>query len=39
MGGDPSAAGYVKPKAGEVWDFMRRVSAWIDNPLRKGIPD
>ncbi|PRQ03615.1 hypothetical protein ENSA5_14180 [Enhygromyxa salina] len=36
LGWDPDLEGYVKPQAGDVWDFMRRVAAWIADPQRKG---
>ncbi len=38
MKSDPSAADYVKPREGDVWDFIRNVAAWIENPQRKGMP-
>lgn len=37
MGSDPAAPGYVFPEAGDVWDFMRRIVAWIGDTARKGI--
>jgi len=36
MGSDPTAANYLKPVTGDVWDFMRRIVGWIKNPARKG---
>jgi hypothetical protein len=36
MGSDPTSANYVRPSAGDVWDFMRGVVAWAKNPARKG---
>lgn len=38
LGSDPEAAAYVRPKTGDVWDFVRRVGLWIRNPERKGMP-
>jgi hypothetical protein len=39
MGSQPSEAGYLKPSEGGVWSFLGRVKSWVENPLRKGIPD
>jgi AAA domain, putative AbiEii toxin, Type IV TA system len=39
MGEDPSAPGYVKPTAGDVWEFLARTKNWLANPNRKGIPN
>lgn len=39
MGSDPADAGFLKPQRGDVWDFMEKVAAWIENPRRKGIPE
>jgi ABC-type cobalamin/Fe3+-siderophores transport system ATPase subunit len=39
MGSDPSVPGYVKPDAGDVWDFIGRIKTWLIDPKRKGIPD
>ena len=36
LGSNPSDAAYVRPSAGDVWDFMRSVVEWIRNPGRKG---
>ena len=36
MGSDPTDATYVKPIAGDVWDFMRKIVGWIKDPNRKG---
>jgi ABC-type thiamine transport system ATPase subunit len=38
LGSDPESLGYVKPEAGDVWDFVRSVGSWIGNPRRKGMP-
>jgi hypothetical protein len=37
MGSDPLAADYVKPTAGDVWDFIHSIQRWVTNPARKGI--
>lgn len=39
MGTDPSAPDYVTPRQGDVWDFIKKVAAWIDNPSRKGMSE
>jgi len=38
MGDDPDAANYVKPFAGDVWDFLAQVRGWLTRPDRRGIP-
>lgn len=38
MGEDPASPGYVKPGAGDVWDFIGGLKRWLTNPNRKGIP-
>ena len=39
MGEDPSQYSYVKPSAGDVWEFVQKVRTWLLNPNRSGIPD
>lgn len=39
MGENQNVAGYVKPSAGDVWDFMGQIKTWIEDPKRKGIPE
>jgi len=39
MGEDPSAADYIRPSPGDVWDFIGEIRKWVANPTRKGIPD
>jgi predicted ATPase len=39
MGEDPAIDTYVRPEAGDVWDFMGRIKRWVDNPQRFGIPN
>ncbi|MGP0060886.1 MAG: ATP-dependent nuclease [Beijerinckiaceae bacterium] len=36
MGSDPNDAAYVRPVAGDVWDFMRSVVKWVRDTQRKG---
>jgi predicted ATPase len=36
IGSDPHDAAYVKPTAGDVWDFIRSIVKWIGDPQRKG---
>lgn len=38
MGENPDKLDYLKPTAGDVWDFIGVVKTWIDNISRKGIP-
>ena len=38
MGSDTKDPDYLKPQRGDVWDFMRKVGAWIGDPARKGMP-
>jgi hypothetical protein len=36
LGTDPAQPGYRHPEQGGVWDFLREIAAWIDNPERLG---
>lgn len=36
LGSDPLDPTYVKPIDGDVWEFMRRVVAWVRDPARRG---
>ena len=38
MKSDPSDPEYVRPHAGDVWNFMRGVTAWIEDANRRGMP-
>lgn len=38
MGEDPVSAGYVRPEANDVWDFMGDIREWLLDGVRKGIP-
>jgi energy-coupling factor transporter ATP-binding protein EcfA2 len=37
LGADPENAGYVRPAAGDVWDFVRQVASWLRDPDRLGM--
>lgn len=37
LGSDPSLAAYVRPAQNDVWEFLRRISAWVSNPCRLGM--
>ena len=36
LGSDPADPNYVKPAAGDVWDFISKVVAWIGNSAHRG---
>ena len=36
LGDDPLDGEYVRPSSGDVWDFMRRIVEWVNNPARSG---
>jgi predicted ATPase len=36
MGSDPFKSEYLKPAAGDVWDFSRKIITWMRNSARKG---
>jgi hypothetical protein len=36
LGDDPAKTEYIKPANGDVWDFMRAIVAWIQDPGRAG---
>ena len=43
MGSDPDSATFVKPQMNNgpkdnVWSFVQRITEWMRNPTRKGIP-
>lgn len=38
MGADPTDSNYLKPSNDDVWDFMNKISQWMSNEKRKGIP-
>lgn len=39
MGEEPSTPSYVRPCAGDVWDFIGSVRDWASGVNKKGIPD
>jgi len=38
MGADPKQPAYVRPAAGDVWDFIGSISKWLTDAERRGIP-
>lgn len=38
LGSDETAADYVRPSEGDVWEFLGLARAWLLNPARSGIP-
>jgi hypothetical protein len=36
--GTAGGPAFVQPGPGDVWDFVEAIAAWIENPLREGIP-
>lgn len=38
MGTDPDDPAYERPRADDVWAFLRRIGRWVENPNRKGMP-
>ena len=38
LGSNPKGKAYVAPAAGDVWDFLDSVGAWIADPSRGGMP-
>lgn len=39
MGEDPEKPDYIKPTAGDVWEFLSKAKFWLTDPGRKGIPE
>lgn len=39
MGDNPKAPDYVKPQDSGVWGFVEKISEWIQNEDRKGMPE
>jgi hypothetical protein len=37
IGTNPHAPGYVHAGKGDVWDFMRDIARWINDPNRQGL--
>ncbi len=38
MGANPNSRNYLKPKTTDVWEFVKSIKKWLDDPKRKGIP-
>ena len=38
IGSDPEHPSYARPDSGDVWNFIREIAAWIENPHRSGMP-
>lgn len=38
LGSDPKAPNYVHPDDDDVWAFLDKVAAWINDKARRGIP-
>ncbi|MFA9230958.1 MAG: ATP-dependent endonuclease [Microgenomates group bacterium] len=37
LGNNPADASYVRPVAGDVWDFVGTANQWLKDPIRKGM--
>ena len=37
LGTDPEDAAYVQPDASDVWEFLRSIAQWVNDPHRKGL--
>lgn len=37
LGSDPSLATYVRPGQDDVWEFLRKIAAWVSNTDRLGM--
>ena len=37
LGGDPDSAGYISPSNNDIWEFVRNIATWINNPSRNGV--
>lgn len=38
MGADPAGSEYLRPQSGDVWAFVEKISKWLRNEDRKGMP-
>jgi hypothetical protein len=38
IGTNPDEGDYLFPGDGDVWDFVRAIALWIENPVRRGMP-
>ena len=39
LGSDPDDDSYVRPGSNDVWAFIRRLSKWVADPNRDGMPN
>tara|TARA_R110002049_G_C9133622_1_gene559167 strand:+ start:526 stop:2205 length:1680 start_codon:yes stop_codon:yes gene_type:complete len=37
LGGDPDSDNYVNPSNNDIWEFIRNIASWINNPNRNGV--
>lgn len=37
LGGDPEHGNYINPTNNDIWEFMRDIALWINNPTRNGV--
>ena len=37
LGTDPAEPAYVRPGESDVWDFLRSIALWMNDPNRKGM--
>ncbi|MCM0613389.1 ATP-binding protein [Marinobacter sediminum] len=37
LGHSTDSETYVRPEEGDIWDFVRDISAWVNNPERHGV--
>jgi hypothetical protein len=38
MGANQDDPTYVKPTAGDVWDFVGQIGNWLNDDQRSGMP-
>lgn len=37
LGGDPECGEYIVPTNEDIWEFIRNIASWINNPSRNGL--
>ncbi len=37
LGGDPEGGDYINPSQNDIWEFVRGIASWINNPSRNGV--
>lgn len=37
LGGDPESEDFVQPSSNDIWEFVRSIASWINNPSRSGV--